>query len=577
MSKLRLPLILFALLVLWVGGSYSALASEKVDRFAVDINIDKSGRVDVVENIVYDFGDDKRHGIYRDIPYKYKGRGGSYLLEITDISVASEAGYLYQIQTSREGRNLKIRIGDPDKYVTGRQAYVIKYSVMGAINFFEGHDELYWNVTGDEWEAPMQNVSATIALPRAIDRSDVQAQCFAGAFGATDTCSDSFYSVAGPSSSKAMFAQDNLNPEEGLTVVVGMPKGIIHEPTWQDVLLKTVSDNWIVIAPFIALFSMYFVWRTWGRDPKGRGAIVAQYDPPEGLSPAQVGTIIDEKVDQVDMSADIIHMAVNGYLKIKRTEEKKLIGKKVDYELLKLKPADDNFSKPERELFERLFEEDKNSVKLSDLKNEFYKEWNNIRITIYKSVVEGGYFPKNPFWIKAVYSIFGIVVVGLVGSFAAYYLMGLIGLISMAVSGFIVASFALIMPVKTKKGALMKEYILGLKRYISIAEKERIKFHNAPEKSPELFDKLLPFAMVLNVEKQWAKQFKDLYKDQPSWYEGPAGTRFNAIILASNMSHFSTTTSAVLTSRPSSAAGGGSGFSGGGSGGGFGGGGGGSW
>lgn len=575
-QRVRVNLILGIAIMLsgvlgWVNG---ALASEKIDRFFTDIQIHENGRIDVTENINYDFGSEKRHGIYREFPYKYKARGGNYSLDITDISVASEAGYQYQAQVSKEGRNLKIRIGDPDKYVTGRQTYVIKYSVMGAINFFEEHDELYWNVTGDEWEVPMQNVIVNVMLPQAPKREQVQVQCYFGSPGSVDSCDDFFY---GPSIAKAMFAQDNINPGQGLTVVVGVPKGVIIEPTWMDKLIKIASDNWIVVVPLFTLVVLYYLWRTRGRDPSGRGAIVAQYDPPKGLSPAQIGTILDEKVDQVDMSADIVHMAVGGYIKIKRTEEKKIFSKKIDYELVKLRDADDNLSKPERELLDKLFEDNKQSVKLSDLKNEFYKNWAKVRMTIYKSVVEGGFFPTNPFWVKMTYIIGGSLLFGAVGGFAAAITIGPIGAISMGVSGVLVALFGLIMPVKTKKGVLMKEYILGLKRYISIAEKDRIAFHNAPEKNPELFDKLLPFAMVLKIEKEWAKQFKDLYTQQPSWYEGPAGTRFNSVILASHMSNFSTTTSSTLASRPSSAASGGSGFSGGGAGGGFGGGGGGSW
>jgi uncharacterized membrane protein len=554
-----------------------ALANESIDRFTANIDINTNGQIDVTESIDYDFGNEKKRGIYRELPYKYNARGGNYTVDITDISATDETGYSYQTQISKTNGNLKIRIGNPDKYITGRQNYVIKYSVTGAINFFENHDELYWNVTGNEWIVPMQNVSSVISIPGSIERDAIQTQCFAGAFGSNNICNDSFYSTDGPNSSKAMFTQDLLKPSEALTIVIGIPKGIIKEPTWQDKILKIITDNWIVVVPVLTLIALYYLWRTRGRDPKGRGAIVAQYGPPKGLSPSQIGTIIDEKVDQVDMSADIVHLAVNGFLKIKRIEEKKLFSKKIDYELIKLKPADSTLSKPETKLFTKLFKDNKKSIKLSDLKNEFYKDWAQIKKVTYESVVEEKYFPKNPAHVRIIYATIGILLFDIIGTIVAYAFMGLIGAISMSVSGILIALFGLVMPVKTKKGVLMKEYILGMKRYISIAEKERIKFHNAPEKNPDHFDKLLPFAMVLKVEKQWAKQFKDLYKEQPSWYEGSPGTRFNSVILASHMSNFSTTTSSTLASKPSSAASGGSGFSGGGVGGGFGGGGGGSW
>jgi uncharacterized membrane protein len=137
--------------------------------------------------------------------------------------------------------------------------------------------------------------------------------------------------------------------------------------------------------------------------------------------------------------------------------------------------------------------------------------------------------------------------------------------------------FAILMGHRTKKGVEIKEKLLGLKMYLESAEKDRIKFHNAPEKNPQRFEKFLPYAMVFGVEKEWAEQFKDIYKEQPEWYEGVGGQTFNSVVLANSLNSFSRTASGSMISAPSSAGSGGSGFSGGGSGGGFGGGGGGSW
>ena len=554
----------------------AAWASEKIDNFTVNIAINQDATINVEEQIRYDFGDEQKHGIYREIPYKYKARGGNYSLNISAIAVTLGDKQRYvPFEVSRVGGNLVIKIGDPNAYVTGVNTYTINYKVGGAMNFFESHDELYWNVTGDKWEVPMQNVSSVITLPNTISRDQIQTQCFVGAYGSSTQCSDSFYAENGDQA-EARFAQDVLPAGEGVTVVVGIPKGVITEPTWLEKLRKVAADNWIVVLPFITLGVLYLIWRKYGRDPKGRGAIPAQYDPPEGLSPAQAGTVLDERTDQTDLTADIVHMAVNGYLKIRRIEVDKLFGKKVDYELIKLKEADRLLTAPEQELYNSLFGKNKELVKVSDLKNKFYKDWEKAKKVTYESVVDLGYFPRNPNTVRAIYILIGIVLGG-GASFLSASLLGPIGVISAIVSGLIIVIFGFFMPVKTIKGVLTREYILGLKRYISIAEKERIKFHNAPEKNPELFDKLLPFAMMLNVEKEWAKQFKDIYTQQPNWYEGSAGTHFNAVILASSIGDFSTTAQSTLTSKPSSASGGGSGFSGGGSGGGFGGGGGGSW
>ncbi|HBE89750.1 MAG: hypothetical protein A3E37_02525 [Candidatus Andersenbacteria bacterium RIFCSPHIGHO2_12_FULL_46_9] len=576
-SKYVALLLFLGILYLGAVNSKEVFASEKIDNFTVNIAINEDATIDVEETIRYDFGTDERHGIYREIPYKYQARGGNYSLDISDldVTIGDEQDYV-PFEVSRAGGNLVIKIGDPDAYVTGVNTYTINYKVAGAMNFFESHDELYWNVTGNGWVVPMQNIIARIKLPAEVSQDNLRLACFAGTVGSTASCNDLFYAEDNVRSGEALFSQDSLSQGEGLTIVVGVPKGLIIAPTWADKMVKVTRDNWIVVLPFISLGILYSIWRKYGRDPKGRGAIPAQYDPPEGLSPAQAGTILDERTDQTDLTADIVHMAVNGYLKIRRIEVDKLFGKNIDYELIKVKEADRLLTSPEKELYKSLFGENKERVKVSDLKNKFYKDWEKVKKVTYESVVELGYFPRNPNTVRAIYILIGIVLGGGV-SFLSASLLGSIGVVSAIISGLVIVIFGLLMPVKTIKGVLTKEYILGLKRYISIAEKERIKFHNAPEKNPELFDRLLPFAMMLGVEKEWAKQFADIYKQSPSWYEGLAGTHFNAAILASSLGDFSTTAQSTLTSRPSSASGGGSGFSGGGSGGGFGGGGGGSW
>ena len=135
--------------------------------------------------------------------------------------------------------------------------------------------------------------------------------------------------------------------------------------------------------------------------------------------------------------------------------------------------------------------------------------------------------------------------------------------------------FAVFMPARTKKGVLVQEHILGLKQYLTVAEKDRMAFHNAPEKNPQLFERLLPYAIALGVEKQWAEQFADMHMSSPSWYRG-AGTDITPALLVTNISAFGDTAKSTFTSQPASSSS--SGFGGGGfSGGGFGGGGGGSW
>ena len=267
---------------------------------------------------------------------------------------------------------------------------------------------------------------------------------------------------------------------------------------------------------------------------------------------------------------------MRGFLKIKRTEEKGLLGfgKNTEYIFTKLKDEDpeQNF---EKEVMKGIFGTEK-ETKLSNLKNKFYKTLSAARGQLYENVTQKGYYAKNP---NAVFGLWiAIAITG--GAFMAVgfgMLQSGWGVASGILSGIIILIFGWLMPAVTTRGAELKENIIGFKDFLSVTETDRLKFHNAPEKNPQMFEKFLPYAMVLGVESEWAKQFEGIYNQQPDWYEDSSGRVFNAIILSSMVSDFSSSAMATMSSQPSSASSGGSGFSGGGGGGGFGGGGGGSW
>ena len=159
------------------------LASEQVDDFTVKINLQKDGSLNIEESILYNFDDLQKHGIYRTIPYKYKARGGNYNLRLSDISVRNEKGNSYNFSISQENGKKKIKIGDADKLVSGRKIYIITYKVNRAINYFENHDELYWNVVGDEWEVPIMQSKATVFFEHTLPSSEIRDECFSGRLG----------------------------------------------------------------------------------------------------------------------------------------------------------------------------------------------------------------------------------------------------------------------------------------------------------------------------------------------------------------------------------------------------------
>ena len=596
--------IVFCLIAIFAFFSKQALAddsdSERIESWNSEINISSDSIVEVKETIKYFFPAAlQKHGIIRKIPVKYaiKRENGEKIFTINfsllSVKMANEDGTISDVayQESSSGKNKEIKIGDANKTVSGPKTYIIDYKVSRVINFSpqenENQDEFYWNVTGTEWDVPIKSAEATVNFPSNIDPEKWQFACYTGPLGAKETeCTNE-----AKSERSVYFASKwPLGAKEGLTIVAGIPKGILTPPKENPVVASAVTF-WNQLMPYVFLFLpfgafvfLFIHWFLRGRDPKGKGTVIPFYTAPAGLSPAEVGTLFDEKADLKDISSSFINFAVKGCIKIKEVPNEGIFGifkGKNDYELVLLK-REETLSLPEKKIFNTLFPPGKKSVRLSELQDVFPAQVENVKDDIYNSLVEKGYFSKSPQKVRNFYFFLGTLIVslGLVLFFQLDPATSVIGAGSFVITGVMIAVFGLFMPQKTIKGVNAYEQILGLKEYLSVAEKDRLNFHNAPAKKPEIFEKLLPYAMVLGVEKEWAKQFEEIYTSPPQWYEGSNPEVFNTLLLTNALSNFSQVANASMgfKSEGSGAASGFSGFGGGGfSGGGFGGGGGGSW
>jgi uncharacterized membrane protein len=549
-------------------------SQEAITNFHSDISVNVDNSVDVVETITYNTGSQNRHGIYRDI-YPYSSTGKK--MAIDNVSVTDENNLSYIFTLSNVGANLRIKIGDPNRTFTGQKIYIIKYHATKAVAQFKDFDEIYWNVTGNEWPMPIYVSSASVVLP--VGAAMTQSACYYGPKGSTNQCQlssnkNGIYSFDAPSS---------LNIGEGLTVALGFPKGVVAAYSSSDNIANFFDAylGWLIAAilPILTLILSLWYWFKKGRDPKGTGVIIPQYDVPDMLSPMEVAGIVNQKVSSDNISAEIIYLATKGYLKITETESRTLgIFKSTDYELAKLKDSSLLSNGFDKILLNGLFVGDAEVVKLTSLRNTFYITVKQIISAVLDALLNKGYYKnlgrmKNSggrlfliffisFWVSG---FFG----GIFGSFLfqGNSLPLMAGIFISVVIYAIVSHF---FPSKTEKGVAAKEYILGLKDYLQIAEKDRLLFHDAPEKKPEIFENLLPYAMVLGVANIWAKEFEGIYTMPPSWYSGPSNTAFSAIAFSHSLSNFSFFASSSLSSSPSGSGGGG--FSGGGGGGGGGGG-----
>jgi hypothetical protein len=536
------------------GGLVRAQSSsgERITSFESEIWLNPDSSLTVEETIEYDFGNTRKHGIFRKIPYKYTRLGTRYNFRINILGVTSENGNYLPHNIYNESGKKVVKIGSDSAWVTGEKTYVVKYRVERAMSFGDSQDEIYWNATPFDSRVRQEDVQINFYYPQVSeDQGEEEFFCYYGRGNDTKMCGQAKkLDQSGPWAGYQI-SQPVISPGEGISLLLKLPKGVVKEPSAGAKFGYFVQDNWPFVLPVIALLVMLGLWYFKGRDPEGRGTIVTQFDAPEGLTPMQVGALYDERVDQKDLSAEIINLAIKGYIRIKYLPGQGMFSKD-DYRFEKLKEPDNNNYIWEKLMLPSLF-----NKKISHLKNEFYPIYEATKKEVFRSLILRGYFSGSPNKTRSYYLAFAVII-----AFLAFFVSrgDLVILISGILTGIIVGVVGFFMPRKTRKGVEMREKVLGLKRYLEVAEKDRIEFHNAPEKNPKRFEELLPYAMVLGVEEQWAKQFEGIYQRQPDWYVG-AGTNFAAITLTHQLGGFQSLTSSNLTARPSS---GGSGFSGGG-------------
>ncbi|KND49222.1 MAG: putative membrane protein precursor [Parcubacteria bacterium C7867-008] len=565
---------------------------EVITSYASTMTVRTDGTVAVAEDIAYSFGTQERHGIYRDIPQK-RVPGGALPIEIADVQVTDEQGKPYTFTQEHEGDNIRIRIGDPDILIRGVHTYHIEYIAHNAIGHFDDRDELYWNAVGTGWAVPVLNAVSTVVIPGSFVEGQLYTASYCGYEGSNDPCSEPPYSYD-PSSNQTVFtfARDELGPYQGMTIATGFPLGIVTLPTTKDIIYYYVLHYWYV--PLIGIPATIFVlWFFWEiiikiialiklltreliasikesfaiQQYDRTHVVVAEYDAGD-ITPLESGLLSKGIVADSYLSAELIWLAIQGYIRIEYNDG--------DYRFARTQKTSDGLS-----LYNSILLAGIADRTTSSLKDEFYTTAKRAKELVTESLVERRYMETVVDMSQMLRSSFQhiviIIVVAAVLLLVANIFGAILGIIIMVALDLI--HFGL--PHLTQMGIELRRRLQGLKLYISVAEVERIKFHNAPAKSPELFEKLLPYAMVFGLEKEWAAQFEGIYTQPPAWYTGDNRMdAFSVGLFTSHIQSLSSETAQALTSQPapSGSSGSFSGSSGGGfSGGGGGGGGGGSW
>lgn len=557
-----------------------------IENFQSTINVNQDTSLTIEETIEVNFYEPK-HGIFRIIPIIYSAKGKTIRSKLEVLSVTDENNLPYQYQTSRYGQSIKIKIGESGRTLTGNHTYLIRYQVTKVIQRYEDHDEVYWNVTGSEWDTAIEKAGARLDSPWATIK---EITCFSGPVGTREkNCLADFQENAAFFETTAP-----LSWGQDFTIVVALDKANqLHFPGPIRKIIDFLLDNWGYPFALLPLAFLFVNWYKKGRDIRylaetvyykpekaatkivplfTREHLPMVYSPIQGLTPAQVGTIIDERVDIHDVVAEIVELARLRFLEIKKPEEK---GQSKTGFLFIKKDKDPAVLKDYQQfLLEKLFE-GKDEVRLSDLKNKFYKHLQKLKEKLYENLAKEEIFVGNPEKVRTKWGVIFVILIIPVAFLLFSYLTatqnpGPIILLSLT----ILPAIPLIinMPRRTAWGHSLFRQTVGLRWYL-----EKGKWREEIAEKHLFLEEMLPLAISLGVVKKLAKQMADLGIQPPSYFTGvTTGTLF------SDINRFSTSTRNSLMSAPggrwsgSSGWSGGSGFSGGG-GGGFGGGGGGSW
>lgn len=561
--------------------------------------------IQAVETIHADFGSLSKHGIFRYFFTKIpcgepvagaqqplepcrKGSNRNYTYQIASVTRPDGTPWKYEVSDS-QGK-LTVKIGDADVLVSGKQDYVIKYRLAGALDAYDDHDELYWNASG-EWPVTIERFAMTVNFP---DGAETRAVCYEGLEGSNEACgAEAAGRTVRYASARA------LSEDEQVTIVAGWQKGIVDVPppslsdgtSVSDFLtLDPLEFGGLIASGIVGVMLVFAAWWKFGRDRAyltvhyltsetaeatkpmfGGPPVVVEYLPPEDLRPAQMGVLLDERADTLDVTATIVDLAVRGYLHITELPKKGWFGHN-DWKLSRTKEAE-GLNSFEAKVFNSLFETG-DEVELSDLKYKFAEDLAKAKDLIYSDAMSRQWFAMKPESARGMWILvaLGLMFLGVglscIAAVAVHRGLLFLGLIP---AGVFMLIFSRSMARRTAAGSEMLRRVLGFRLYISTAEKDRQHFNEVEN----IFARYLPFAIVFGCVGKWAKAFEGLEETASAstsgWYTGIHP--FAPMVFSSSLQSFSSSLGSTLSSSQSS----GSGFSGGSSGGGGGGGGGGSW
>ena len=555
-------------------------AQERIRSYNEVVDVRADGSLDVTERItVHAEGQQIRRGIYRDFPTRYRDRYGNRVRVALDVLGVERNGQPEPWFTERMSNGVRINTGNDEFLpVPADYTFTLHYRTTRQLGFFGDHDELYWNAIGTGWIFPIDSATVQVRLPKPAPVSQMKAEAYTGPQGATGR--DYVADLSGPGVATWRLTQP-LGANEGLTIVLSFPKGLIAAPTSSDKTKWFLADNRGVLVALIGLIALILFcvreWRRVGRDPEKR-AIFARYEPPRDKTAAGLRFVQRMGYDARCFSAEVLALAVGGHLKINR--DKHFL--KDSWRLDRNGAGRSASASPsDTALLHLLFPGGKQSLELKNTNATIVSAAQNAHKEALESEFHPRYFQRNT---KSLVIAVAIAVVAAGVALAASGGFGIPVIVAIAVAMLItLIVFGRLVRAPTLEGRALMDEIEGLKLYLSVAERDELASIRGPDQPPmldaERYEALLPYAVALEVEDAWTEKFTAAVgaaaaaeaASRMSWYGGRGpitniGDFTNAI-----GSSLSSQISSAATPPGSSSGGGGGGSSGGGGGGGGGG------
>jgi uncharacterized membrane protein YgcG len=546
-----------------------AAADERILSFHSRIDVAADGGMDVTETIrVRAEGQAIRHGIYRDFPTDYRDRGGNAVRVAFEPRALTRDGASEPFHTERQSNGVRVYFGAKETTLEpGEYTYSFDYHTNRQLGFFADHDELYWNVTGNGWDFPIDAASAEITLPDSISPAHLQLDAYTGPQGAKGKA----YSANADGASHAVFATTQaLAPHEGLTIALGFPKGVVTAPTDRQRLAWFLGDNagvLALLAGLLLVLSYYTVqWSRVGRDPRP-GTIIPLYEPPAEHTPGALRYVERMGWDDRCVAADIVDAAVRGAIRIADDDGDYRIERAGNADLPPVESrlvsdllggaSEFTLKRSQHAHISKALDAHKQALKTAYADRHFRKNTSLVVIGVLITVAtvigaallmgDVGRSAGAAFmlvwlggWSVGVFALCAQVVsawrmarrgslgkrsaatIGaiFISVFALPFIAGEVAGIGMlvmvagvafaiAIVGLIATNllFAYLMKAPTTSGRRLLDQIDGLRLYLGVAERDELAAQKAPPLTPDQFHRMLPYALALGVEENWTNLF----------------------------------------------------------------------